>query len=138
MNTKQIIVHQVNCRGVMGAGFAKYVRQIQQSCFQQYRELCQSHSSKSLLGTLQEYIGEYDIIINLFSQDGYGRVGVFTDYEAMERGLKELRGKYSQETIIAPYKIGCGLAGGDWDVVSSILQKYSIETSQNIILGKKE
>lgn len=138
MKNKQIIVHQVNCRGVMGAGFAKYVKQIYPSCFEQYKKLCQSHSPQSLLGTFQEYIGENDIIINLFSQDRYGRVGVFTDYEAMERGLKDLRKKYSQQSIIAPYKIGCGLAGGDWEVISGILKKYNIQTSKNIILGKKE
>lgn len=136
MKNKQIIVHQVNCRGVMGAGFARYVRKIYPNCYEQYRKMCQNNSPQSLLGTFQEYNGENDIIINLFSQDRYGRVGVFTDYEAMERGLKDLRKKYPKESIIAPYKIGCGLAGGDWEVVSEILKKYHIQTSEQIILGK--
>lgn len=35
-------------------------------------------------------------------------------------------------TIIGfPYKIGCGLAGGDWDVVSAIIERefegYEVE-----------
>ena len=35
-----------------------------------------------------------------------------------------------------PYKIGCGLAGGDWGEVEKMLQKLSDEHKQDIYLYK--
>lgn len=131
---KLIIVHQVNCKGVMGAGFAKQVRDRYPELYAQYRIMCQSASSKDLLGHIMIYEEDDKIIVNMFSQEDYGNGVRQTDYEAMDKALQSLRVLYPNDIIIAPYKIGCGLGGGDWSVVSKILQKYNIETSTNIQL----
>ena len=131
---KLIIVHQVNCKGVMGAGFAKQVRDRYPELYMQYRIMCQSATSKDLLGKIMIYEAEDKIIVNMFSQDDYGNGVQQTDYEAMDKALNTLRTIYPKDIIIAPYKIGCGLGGGEWSVVSKILQKYNIQTSTNIQL----
>lgn len=133
---KQIIIHQVNCMGVMGAGFARYVRDTYPQCYQSYREFCLAvkDNPQSLLGKIYIYEGIEDIIINMFSQCYYGRQQRYTDYAAMELALQEVRQLYPDDTIIAPYMIGCGLAGGDWSIVSQLLKKYNIQTSQKIQL----
>lgn len=128
---KRIIVHQVNCQGVMGAGFAKQIRNVYPDCYEEYKKFCIEHE-KELLGNICIYEGKRDIIINLFSQDRYGRNKRYTDYQAMEQGFKRIRKVFPTEEIIAPYMIGCGLAGGDWNIVLPLLKKYNITVSKNI------
>lgn len=132
-NKKRIILHQVNCQGVMGAGFAKQIKNKYPLCFTEYKKICKTKKSEELLGTIYIYEGDKDIIINMFSQDKYGRDKRYTDYIAMEKAIKKLRKIYPSEIIIAPYKIGCGLAGGNWDIVKEILERYNIIVSKNII-----
>ena len=55
------------------------------------------------------------------------------NYATVEKAIKELRKIYPSETIIAAYKIGCGLAGGNWNIVKEILERYNIAVSKNII-----
>lgn len=136
---KQIILHQVNCQGVMGAGFALYIKKTYPLCFIKYKEICDSNTTKSnLLGTFQVFEGDLDIILNMFSQDRYGRGKCQTNYQAMEKALNSIRLTFPTETITAPDKIGCGLAGGDWRIVSKLLKKYDIQVSNNIVLKEEK
>lgn len=128
---KRIIIHQVNCQGVMGAGFAKQIKDAYPACYLGYRDLCLKFGTQ-LLGKIYVYDDEDDIIINLFSQDKYGKDKRYTDYSAMKKGLETVRKMFPNEEIIAPYKIGCGLAGGDWNIVYPILKQYNITISKNI------
>lgn len=127
---KTIILHQVNCLGVMNAGFAAYVRRKFPQCFKGYRQFCRG--TENPLGKVYIYENEKYIILNMFSQNYYGRRGLYTDYEAMETALQYIRSIYPTETITAPHYIGCGLGGGDWNIVSKILEKYNITTSREI------
>lgn len=131
---KQIIIHQVNCKGVMGAGFAKQVKDKYPQLFKNYRERCMMFDYTELLGTNYYYEDENIIIVNMFSQNNYGTEARQTNYEAMAACLDKIRKMYPTQTIVAPYRIGCGLGGGDWNIVSKLLEKYNIETSSDIKL----
>lgn len=131
---KRIIIHQVNCKGVMGAGFAKQVKDKYPQLFKDYRERCMMFDYTELLGTNYYYEDENIIIVNMFSQNNYGTETRQTNYEAMATCLDKIRKMYPTQTIVAPYRIGCGLGGGDWNIVSKLLEKYNIETSTNIKL----
>ena len=57
---------------------------------------------------------------------------VNTDYNAFRSCCEELRTVALKHQIIGfPYKIGCGLAGGDWNIVESIINEvfadYNVE-----------
>lgn len=133
-----IILHQVNCFGVMGGGFAKYVRETFPNCYLAYRDYCNAHKNnrRDLLGSV--YIWEDQqrrvIVINMFSQYDYGHSKVYTDYRSMDTALAAIRRIFPDNDIVAPYLLGCGLAGGDWNVVEPMLQKYQIRISKNIDL----
>lgn len=131
---KRIIIHQVNCKGVMGAGFAKQVKDKYPQLFKNYRERCMMFDYTELLGTNYYYEDENIIIVNMFSQNNYGTEARQTNYEAMATCLDKIRKMYPTQTIVAPYRIGCGLGGGDWNIVSKLLEKYNIETSSDIKL----
>ncbi len=135
-NYMHIIAHQVNCMGKMGAGFAKQVKEAFPECFLEYETLCKNNRKK-LLGTYSIYkINDKLAIANLFGQYKYGKKenGPYTDYTALENAVVTLRNNYPSATIIVPDHIGCGLAGGDWDIVFPMLNKYNIKISNKIDL----
>lgn len=114
---EQIIAHQVNCKGVMGSGVAKAIKETYPEAFAEYKKFCNSSSnSKDLLGCVQYVVipRVKKIIVNLFAQDGYGRDKRYTNYESLEDCFRALSRK-SRMPIAIPYGIGCGRGGGDWN-----------------------
>lgn len=125
--SKGIIAHQVNCQGVMGAGLALKIKYKYKQAFDYYQNVCCEPFLKTLLGKVQlVQIREDFYVANLFSQFFYGREQkVYTDYDALKTCFKDLAGKSNQLglPVYLPYKIGCGLAGGDWNIVLDIINQ---------------
>lgn len=70
------------------------------------------------------------VVANLFGQDSYGRGFCQTDYVALEKAIATVAktaAKY-KKSVGFPYKIGCDLAGGDWSIVSKIIEKYFMDS----------
>lgn len=128
-----IICHQVNCQGVMGAGIAKQIKEKFPACYEAYKEVVNTAGKENCLGRVYFYehaSGRF--IANMFSQFNiYPRNKVHTDYNAFRKCCKSIKelvfnlwGKNTSDCKIGfPYKIGCGLAGGDWSIVSQILEE---------------
>lgn len=137
---KTYIVHQVNCLGAFGAGFARYLSSISPRIASDYKmHVAKYKDKRMLLGTFHEtYVNSHLSIIHIFSQYGYGRGKCQTDYDAMRNALKEFRKEYPQVQCICPYLMGCGLAGGDWKIVEKILEEYRIIPSRNIQIEQKD
>lgn len=120
-----VILHQVNCQGVMGSGIAKQVREKYPEVFDVYKTLCDIKSDKSeLLGTAQFVrVGENGYIVNLFSQENFGYDGkCYTSYDAIRKCLEDVNNYFSNETIAIPYLMGCYRGGGDWNVVYQMIE----------------
>ena len=72
-------------------------------------------------------------IASIFGQEYYGRNGCFTDYDALRRAMEPIRvmatpfPAYPLTTVRIPYKMGCGLGGGDWSIVSRIIQEELVD-----------
>jgi O-acetyl-ADP-ribose deacetylase (regulator of RNase III) len=140
-STADVICHQVNCKGVMGAGLAKQIRDKYPDVYKHYKWHCKTFEQgvfeSSLLGNIildfgKEIDNGKQIIASLFAQDSYGREKKrYTDYEALRKSLKALAaflGSHAS-TVAIPYQMGCGLGGGDWEVVFSIIEEeLSIHT----------
>lgn len=131
-----IICHQVNCQGVMGAGIAKQLRDRYSGLYDSYKCLVDIEGKENCLGEVfffQSASGR--IIANMFSQFHYlPRNVVNTDYEAFRKCCRKIKNFVLEEVqkrnclleeikIGFPYKIGCGLAGGDWNTVLNILKE---------------
>lgn len=125
-----VVLHQVNCKGVMGAGLALQIKKKYPHVFSEYFHLC-SHTptdSTSLLGkVLFVPISSSQSIANLFAQDTFASYGVsiccLTQYEKLRECLREVNNVYKGKTVALPYKLGCGLAGGDWNKVKKIIEE---------------
>lgn len=76
--------------------------------------------------------GKY--IANVFSQ----YKSFTTSYNALDIALTKIRNYAEQEklTVAMPFKIGCGIANGDWDKVLDIINK--VFKGYNVSLYKLE
>ena len=138
-NDADVIVHQVNCKGVMGSGVAKQVKEFFPCTFAAYKDMCQTRASHNALSSLlgkalvrvEELEGREVWVANLFAQLDYGRDGkCYTDYTAFREALKSMTAQLllfsvlneRDPKIAIPYRIGCDRGGGDWDTVRQIIE----------------
>ena len=137
-----LIAHQTNCLGVMGAGIARSIKNKWNLVYTQYANFCKLLKySKELLGKCQVCITgdkHINLVANLFGEYSFTEsVAPYenrhTDYDALKESLVYLIAfcKSGNITEIGiPYKLGCGLAGGDWDgVVYPMLQELFADDS---------
>lgn len=119
--TEKIIAHQVNCQGVAG-GLAADIFKKWPYARKDYMDLTQRIPGKVLFGmayfTGQQKDGH--IICNLFGQFEPG-----ADYspKRLEQALEQL-GNFARTkgcSVALPYKLSCGIAGGNWDEVLQII-----------------
>lgn len=132
-----IIAHQVNCKGVMGAGVAAQIRKQLMSSYQydQYQALCRTLDAKELLGTNRytSVRGTYrKYVCHMFGEDKPTGRGLDTDYEALRKCLTKLEcaARKSHMSVAIPGYLGCGLAGGDWEYVFTDIIKPIFEESE--------
>ncbi len=135
---ENIIAHQVNCKGVMGAGVAKQIKKklLSDADFKTYVGLCKN-DAETLLGRNHWCVHSTKrYIVNMFGEDNPTGTGLDTNYEALERCLKLLATRATERklSIALPGYLGCGLAGGDWNIVYEMIEKVSAQENVDITL----
>lgn len=115
-----VLVHQCNCQGKMGAGIALTIRKklLSPDQFAEYVRLCNKYHGQ-LLGKIQWCpLPDGRRVANLFGQEYYGRTGCHTDYHAVKQGLAKIEQEcrnHNLHTVAMPDHMGCSLGGGDWN-----------------------
>ncbi|MFV2014891.1 MAG: phosphatase, partial [Candidatus Heimdallarchaeota archaeon] len=63
-------------------------------------------------------------VVNCYTQYRYGRDEgvVYLDYEALALCMRKINHAWAGKRLGVPL-IGCGLAGGDWDIVKEIYKR---------------
>lgn len=122
------ICHQVNCQGVMGSGIARQIRERWPRVYESYKHYVDYHNKRGedLLGKiLISNISQPTRVINMFSQDMYGYDGNrYTSYDAFAHCLSEIDLHVTNGRSIGfPKNIGCGLGGGNWKVISALIEE---------------
>lgn len=118
-----IICHQVNCQRVAGAGLALQIRNKWPEWYKQFR------FNQPFLGSVWLYRPSNScahtslVIASFYAQDGYGH-GLQTDYNAFESCLRELKQMNLTQRVYFPSGVGAGLAGGDSEIIHSLIEKY--------------
>jgi O-acetyl-ADP-ribose deacetylase (regulator of RNase III) len=136
---EKMIIHQVNCQGVMGSGIAKQIRDKYPEVYREYKNFCGYYSTEKLLGqVLIVPCHDGKCVANLFGQLNFGRDKCYTDYKALDESLTllfkiiSLYKEYDNIDIAIPYKIGCGTGGGDWSIVSRMIEQTHLAYENNI------
>lgn len=120
--TETIIGHQVNCRGVAGGLAAAIFRKFPHAK-KDYSDLVKRIPAKTLFG-MAYFTGHQKghIICNLFGQFEPG-----ADYspKKLEQALDQL-GNFARAmnySVALPWRLSCGICGGDWDEVQQIIER---------------
>lgn len=131
-----VIMHQCNCFSTMGAGLAKQIARKYPQALIADKKLPVTPEQK--LGNFSYAIVGKTTIVNLYGQYRYGRDKRHTDYKAFESALSgflkhaKLDKRIDLSKVGMPYKIGCGLAGGDWRTIVNIVNRISKSTGVDI------
>ena len=143
-STAEVIAHQTNCMGVMGAGIALQIAKKYPEVEKEYIEFCgickrirdkNPNDTKPLGTTMLVPTHDGKAIANVFGQHSIGRGRRMTDYEALCNALTdlfmlmEIKG---YKTLALPYLMSCGIAGGDWEIVSAIISSVFRDTDITI------
>lgn len=123
---EKVIAHGCNCSGGFGSGFAKAVAerypQVKDSYLYRFNTVGWKLGDVQLIGVGD---GSGREIANCATQERYGKPsnGPYVSYPAIRKVIKELVRSYPQG--FAMPKIGAGLAGGNWDIISEIINEES-------------
>lgn len=139
--TEPVIVHQVNCMGVMGSGIAKAIKERYPDHYKYYKKVC-SIVDNHKIGDRHVLLGRYFItthcdrkIAGVFGQYRYSHSGeMCTNPIALERGIRSVCTKY--DSIAIPYLIGCGLGGASIGEIEYRLTNITEDMNVTIVAYK--
>lgn len=118
-----VIVHQCNCFHNFGAGIALQILKKFPMAFEQDKKT--EYGSKEKMGSISFCtvpLGRGFVIVNGYSQYGCGVGKTQTDYKSVRNVFKCVKKEFSGMRIGYPL-YGAGLAGGDWNVISKIINE---------------
>ncbi len=122
-----IIAHQTNCMGVMGAGIALQIRTqlLTSDEYNKYVKRCKERGADLLGHTQLLEAPDGRIIANCFGEKIPTGKGQNTDYNALMHALARVKNyaKMSGLKVGVPGLMGCGLAGGKWPIVRDMMYK---------------
>jgi O-acetyl-ADP-ribose deacetylase (regulator of RNase III) len=125
----KVIAHGVNCQNVMGSGVARalfekwpQVKGLYHSWFEEFNAGPKGERALGQVDDLQLKDGK--VIVNCFTQQFFGAGDRrYLSYDALVSCMSKLYMicEYYKVNEVAIPKIGCGLAGGSWDITKAIL-----------------
>ncbi len=134
-NHFDVIIHGCNCFCSMGAGIAKSIKLEFPEAFSADANTKKGDSNK--LGSYSHATvnrnGHTITIINGYTQYNYSGRGTLVDYKAVSTLFAQLKKEYSGKRLGYP-KIGAGLAGGDWNTISAIIDKEMAEEDHTLVI----
>ena len=117
-----VIIHGCNCFCTMGAGIAKQIQTLFPKSYQ--ADLQTGKGDKNKLGTYSSVEIENSdnnfTIVNAYIQYDFSGYGVLVDYKAVKNVFFKISSDFAGKSIGYP-KIGAGLAKGDWNKISEII-----------------
>jgi len=122
-----VIADGRNAQGVMGGGLALAIKKRYPKVYEAYRTVYE-RGDLTLGSLIPTEVEDGKFVFGLITQEHYGTDRRHTDYEALyvcllgvrlslESSLKQGR----EHVLGLPHKIGCGLGGGEWSVVSAMI-----------------
>lgn len=124
-----VIAHQVNALGGFGSGIAKTIKEKFPRVCEQYKKAIAEGSLKlGMCQVVRTNPNNEDnrLIANLCGQYSFGREEKrYTNYEAIYNALDKLS-QYcvsnNIKSVAFPYKMSCGLAKADWNVILAMIE----------------
>lgn len=119
-----VIVHGCNCQCQMGKGIALLIKKQFPEAYAADCATAKGNAAK--LGTFSSALierGSHSFhVVNAYTQLHWRGTGVKADYEAIRAVMRAVKARFTGLRIGYP-KIGAGLAGGDWERISTIIDE---------------
>lgn len=131
------ILHGANCFHAMGSGLAPKMKEAFPECFVADKATKRGDIDK--LGTYSyckalAYNGKIYDVLNCYTQF---KTGANVDYDAIKTVFEKINADYiDKNTLIGIPLIGCGIAGGDWNKVSKIIDKATPNVKLELVKFK--
>lgn len=127
----KLIVHCCNTLGAWGAGFTAALSKRWPQPETYYRAM-----AKRDLGAVEIVHVEHETFVaNLIGQEGLAGQATLPPirYEALGKGFESIASwAMKRKASVHMPRIGCGLAGGDWDCVEPLLDEYFVARSISV------
>lgn len=132
-----------NALGIMGGGLALHIKHNYIDSYKEYYDYCiKWGKSINLLGTNSIfYYNPLFCIVNCITQHTIGTDTRKTNYEAVSKcfenlieHLKQQHGNAATIAIAIPKLFGCGLGGGNWEIVKTIITQTLSLSHLNLTL----
>ncbi len=121
----QGIIHQANCQNTMGSGIAREIRARYPEAYEvDCKTIAGDYKKLGTFSSVKTNDGKF-VIYNCYSQYRYGREQRHTNYEAVYTGLSSIEQNARElglTTLSLPYNMGCNLGGGNFHIVSAIIE----------------
>lgn len=129
-----IILHQVNCIGATG-GLAGALKRKWPDAFKSYRAHCHPDAIGDVVVGVASYNNDEEGSFKLLIAHVFGQYypGPNTDLAAVKSALYKLarqlkRDEFKDVPVYAPFKMGCGLGGGDWSEYEPLIEQFLPQT----------
>ena len=133
------IVHGCNCFHVMGGGIARQLKDIYPNVFEADKTSVRGDRSK--LGSFTSvFVRDGFTVVNAYTQFHFGedpsaKDGVLADYDAIRKAFASIKKEFGGQGVrFGIPKIGAGLARGDWDVISAIIDEEMAGEDVTLVL----
>lgn len=130
-----VIVHGCNCFCAMGGGIARTIREKFPEAYAADLKTIEGDRDKLgnfTLATVNRN-GHEITIVNGYTQFDFLGDGVLVDYHAVRKLFARIKKEFPGKRIGYP-KIGAGLAGGDWQILSAIIDQELADVDHRLVL----
>ena len=132
-----VIIHGCNCFCTMGAGIAKSIRDRFPAAYD--ADTATEKGDLKKLGTYSSATIETNerlfVIVNAYTQYEFRARGINADYDAITKVFARIKHDFAGQRIGYPM-IGAGLAGGDWAVISEIIERELAGEDHTLVIFK--
>src|SRR4051812_7879208 len=129
-----VIVHGCNCQCAMGKGIALSIKNQFPEAYT--ADLATTKADRSKLGTFSSAKIERSparfTVVNAYTQFHYRGQGVLADYGALRAAFAGIKRQFTGRRIGYP-KIGAGLAHGDWETISRIIDEELVAEDHTLV-----
>lgn len=138
-NEYSVICHCCNTLGAWGAGFVIPLGRQYPQAKEKYQIFIETTKPDERLGKVNcVKVNSNIIVANIMGQDKIGKQkdgSIPLSYHALEEGFNYIYDSFTNYNIpfsIHMPRIGCGLAGGDWNTVEKIIKKCFSEKNISV------
>lgn len=116
----------------MGSGVARALFEKWPAVKEEYHMYCEAYIDEApsqMLGIVERIpVQDNKIVLNMFTQVRYGYDDTrYVNYGAIAKCFNNINFDNNIKRLAIP-KIGCGLAGGDWNIVKEIIDDCTPNT----------